>query len=158
MAGLRQYLMAVTAAAIICGIVKSISNEKTVPGAMLRLMAGIVMTVTVLSPVVQLDLCDIPALSEDFAAQADAAAALGEEMAAAEINAIISEQTQAYILDKAAAFGAALQVEISMANDGSYRPESVVLQGSISPYAKARLQSIIEEDIQIAKEKQQWIG
>ena len=158
MAGLRQYLIAVTAAAILCSIVKSITNEKTVTGAVLHLMAGIIMTVTVLSPVVQLDLSDIPALSDDFLTQADAAAAVGEEMAAAEINAIISEQTQAYILDKAAAFGAALQVEVCMANDGSYRPESVVLQGSISPYAKARLQSIIEEDIQIAKEKQQWIG
>lgn len=155
---MRHYMIAVTAAAIICGIAKSICNEKTVSGAVLRLLAGIVMTVTVLSPVVRLDLNDLPLLSEDLLAKSKSAAAAGEEMASAEMDAIIKDRTQAYILDKAAEFGASLQVEIWIPKDGSHRPESVILQGSISPYAKSRLESIIEEDIQIAKEKQQWIG
>ena len=158
MTPLRQYLIAVTAAAIICGITKCISGEKTVSGAILRLMAGIVMTVTVLSPVVQLNLKDLPALSDDIISQAKAAATIGTEMTREEINAVISERTEAYILDKAAGFGASLEVEICMAKDGSYRPETIILYGSVAPYAKSRLQSIIEEDIQIAKENQQWIG
>lgn len=158
MASLRQYLIGVTASAIICGIVKSISNEKTLSGAILRLIAGIVMTVTVLSPVVDLKLGDLPVLSGDLLAQASAAAEAGENLASAEINAIIKDRVQAYILDKAAAFGAALQVEVTMPDDGSRLPEAVTLYGSVAPYAKVRLQRIIAEDLQIAKEKQQWIG
>ena len=158
MANLRQYIIAVTAASIICGIVKSISNEKNGSATILRLVSGIFMTVTVLSPVVRLELNALPILSEDFLDQAKTAAAVGEEVAIDEINAIITKQTQAYILDKAAAFGARLQVEVHIAKDGTYRPKTVTLQGSISPYAKSRMQQIIEEDLQIAKEDQQWIG
>ena len=158
MGSVRQYLIAVTAAAIICGIAKSLWSEKTVAGSMLRMIAGIIMTLTVLSPVVHLKLSALPELSAELVTQANSAAAIGEEMAAAEINAIIKEQVRAYILDKAAGLGASLDVEVTVAADGSHRPEEVILRGKISPYAKARLQSMIAEDIQIAKENQQWIG
>ena len=90
--------------------------------------------------------------------QAKAAAMLGEEVSADEINTIITEQTLAYILDKAESFGARLEVEVQIARDGTYRPKAVTLRGSVSPYAKSRLQQIIEEDLQISKEDQQWIG
>ena len=116
------------------------------------------MTITVLSPVVQLDLNTLPVLTENFTTQAKAAAAAGEEVAVDKIITIITEETQAYILDKAATFGAKIQVEVRIAKDGSYRPDAVTLQGSVSPYAKSRLQQIIEDDLQIAKEDQQWIG
>ena len=158
MENLRQYIIAVTAAAMICSIAKSISSEKNTAGTILRLIAGIFMCVTVLSPVVRLDFSALPALSENFVEQANAAAAQGKNATADEINTIITEQIQAYILDKAEAFGSRLQVEVHIATDGSYRPEIVTLQGNISPYAKSRLQQIIEEDLQIPKEDQQWIG
>ena len=158
MENLRQYIIAVTAAAMICGIIKSISDEKNTAGTILRLIAGIFMSVTVLSPVVRLDLSALATQSENFVEQANAAAALGENATADEINAIITDQTQAYILDKAESFGASLQVEVHIANNGTYRPKAVTLRGSISPHAKSRLQQIIEEDLQIPKEDQQWIG
>ena len=158
MANLRQYIIAVTAAAMICGIVKSFSDKKNPASTILNLIAEIFMTITVLSPVVQLDLNTLPVLTENFATQAKAAAAAGEEVAVDEIITIITEETQAYILDKAATFGAKIQVEVRIAKDGSYRPDAVTLQGSVSPYAKSRLQQIIEDDLQIAKEDQQWIG
>lgn len=158
MTALRQYIIAVTAAAMICGIIKSTSKENNASATILRLIAGIFMTVTVLSPVVRLDLRGLPDLGEDFMEQAMAAVALGEEVTADEINTIITEQTQAYILDKAESFGARLEVEVQIARDGTYRPKAVTLRGSVSPYAKSRLQQIIEEDLQISKEDQQWIG
>ena len=52
---LQQYLVSVTAAGIICSIAKSACDVKTVSGSMIRLIAGIVMTVTVLSPVMTLN-------------------------------------------------------------------------------------------------------
>ena len=155
---LKNYLLAITAAAIICAIARSLCEEKTVSGSMIRLIAGIVMTVTVLSPVLKLKFDDLPDLSADFTAEAASAAAAGKEMAEAEFNAIIIRQTQAYILDKAAAFGADVEVEILMPADSSWQPDGVIISGSISPYAKERLQKIIAEDIQIPKENQQWIS
>ena len=67
---LKNYLLAITAAAIICAIARSLCEEKTVSGSMIRLIAGIVMTVTVLSPVVKLKFDDLPDLSADFSAEA----------------------------------------------------------------------------------------
>lgn len=154
---MRQYLLSIVGAAIICSIAKNISNEKTLSGAMLRLVAGIIMTVTVLAPVVNLDLNDLPLMTTNFMNEASAIAAEGEEMAASARNAIISDRAEAYILDKAAAFGAALEVEVTI-SDGTMMPEGARIKGAISPYAKLQLQRIMEQDLQIAKENQQWIG
>lgn len=154
---MRQYLLSIVGAAIICSIAKNISNEKTLSGAMLRLVAGIIMTVTVLAPVVNLDLNDLPLMTTNFMDEASAIAAEGEEMAASARNAIISDRAEAYILDKAAAFGAALEVEVTI-SDGTMMPEGARIKGAISPYAKLQLQRIMEQDLQIAKENQQWIG
>ena len=158
MDGLHKYIISVTAAAIVCSIAKSFSEEKTVSGSIIRLIAGILMTVTVISPIVTLKLDNLPALSADLSAEARAAADDGHKMAATEINAIITDQVCAYILDKAAAFGAELYVEVRMPADGSSQPESVVLRGNVSPYAKSRLQRIIADEILIPKENQQWIS
>ena len=154
---MRQYLLSIVGAAIICSIAKNISNEKTLSGAMLRLVAGIIMTVTVLAPVVNLDLNDLPLMTTNFMDEASTIAAEGEEMAASARNAIISDRAEAYILDKAAAFGAALEVEVTI-SDGTMMPEGARIKGAISPYAKLQLQRIMEQDLQIAKENQQWIG
>lgn len=158
MESVRQYLLAVTAAALICGIVKCVVDEKSVSGTVIRLVAGLIMTLTVLSPVVRLNLGVLPEIASAFAADGKLAASYGEELAAQQVNTIIKDQLQAYILDKAAAFGAKLEVEIIMPDDNSSQPEGVILRGDVSPHAKARLQEMIEEDLSIAKEKQQWIG
>ena len=158
MEGIRQYLLTVTAAAIICGMAKTIADEKTVSGTVIRLIAGLIMTLSVLSPVVKLNLGELPDITSAFVAEGKVAASRGEELAARQAMVIIKDQLQAYILDKAASFGAELEVEVLMPDDGSAQPEGVILWGNVSPYAKARLQDMIEEDLNIAKEKQQWIG
>ena len=158
MEGFRQYLLGVTAAGIVCSMAKSIGKEKTVSGSMINLIAGIVMTVTVLSPIMTLNLEILPDLSADWNIDASAAVTEGKEMAETQVNAVITEQVSAYILDKAAVFGAELDVEVLMPTDGSYQPQGVVLRGNASPYAKSRLQRIIAEEILIPKENQQWIN
>ena len=157
MEDIHQYLISVTAAAIVCAVAKSVSEEKTVAGSMVRLIAGIVMTVTVLSPVVSLSLEELPEFSAALNTGADTAVAEGKKMAEMEINAIITEQVRAYILDKATDLGADVDVEVLMPADGSNQPEGVVLYGNVSPYAKSQLQRFIAEEFLIPKEDQQWI-
>ena len=157
MEDIHQYLISVTAAAIVCAVAKSVSEEKTVAGSMVRLIAGIVMTVTVLSPVVSLSLDVLPEFSAALNTGADTAVADGKKMAETEINAIITEQVRAYILDKATDLGADVDVEVLMPADGSNQPEGVVLYGNVSPYAKSQLQRFIAEEFLIPKEDQQWI-
>lgn len=157
MQGLHQYLISIAAAAIVCAVAKSVSEEKTVAGSMVRMIAGIVMTVTVLSPVVTLSLDELPELSAALETGADTAVAEGKKMAEREMNAIITEQVRAYILDKAENLGADIEIEVLMSADGSHQPEGVVLYGNVSPYAKSQLQRFITEEFLIPKEDQQWI-
>lgn len=155
MDGLRQYLISVTAAAIICGICKYFADEKSASGTVISLIAGLIMAITVISPIVTLELGELPALSDGFITEAKDIAAVGEELASVEVNSLIIDQLEAYTLDKAASFGAAPEVKFHL--DDSMQPEAVTVCGAISPYAKVRLQQILEEDLGIAKENQQWI-
>ena len=69
---------------------------------------------------------------------------------------IISEQTEAYILDKAADLHANLHVEVTVGEDNL--PTAVTLSGEASPYARRQIQAIIANDLGISKENQKWIG
>ena len=154
MEGLKQYLTAITAAAIICAIAKMCAEGKTSSGAVIKLIAGLIMAFTVIAPVIDMNLGDLPVLSSQISIEAEAAGALGEEMAMRETNSIITERLEAYILDKAVSVGAEVEVEIEL--EESY-PVAVIVKGSILPEAKFQLQQILEADLGIAKENQKWI-
>lgn len=156
MDGLRHYIIAVTAAAILCGIVKSIS-EKAASGKIIKLICSLFLGFTVLKPITQIDLSQLAEVSLPYADEAVRAAALGEKLSQDALMNIIKVEAEAYILDKAAAFGAALEVEVTI-SDGTMMPDGARIKGAISPYAKLQLQRIMEQDLQIAKENQQWIG
>ena len=68
----------------------------------------------------------------------------------------IKAQTEAYILDKAAALEVTLLVEVEMSDEPIPVPCGVRLAGDVSPHAKNKLSGIITEDLGIEKERQQW--
>ena len=84
------------------------------------------------------------------------AAQLGINEAKKAQNAIIKQQLEAYILDKATQYHVDLQVEITLSKTGNAVPVAVSLQGAIAPYAKQQLQEMLENDLGISKENQQW--
>ena len=55
MQGVSAYLLQVTAAAVICGIFKSLLGKKGGTAGLVRLLCAVFMTVTVLSPLTKLD-------------------------------------------------------------------------------------------------------
>ena len=151
---LVQYLISICAVAIICGIVKVISDEKKPSGAMIRMIAGLIMAFTVVGPVVDLEPGDLPVLKLDIAEEAQAVSEYGKEFADAEVNSIITRRLEAYILDKAASIDADISVELRLVD---YRPVGVTMRGPILPRDKQRLQQILETDLGISKENQKWI-
>ena len=74
-------------------------------------------------------------------------------MAESAMDAIIISQSESYILDKAAAMGADLEVEVLL---DEHVPKSVRLRGAISPGAKASLNAWIQENFSISPEDLQW--
>lgn len=81
---------------------------------------------------------------------------MGENLARDSMADIIKEETEAYILDKAADLHANLHVEVTVGEDSL--PMAVTLSGEASPYARRQIQAIIANDLGISKENQKWIG
>ena len=98
----------------------------------------------------------MPDFSLGYMGDAEDAAAMGENLARDSMADIIKEETEAYILDKAADLHANLHVEVIVGEDNL--PTAVTLSGEASPYARRQIQAIIANDLGISKENQKWIG
>ena len=157
MDGVRQYVFTVVAAALLCGILSSIFHQGK-SKELLRILCGIFLTFTVLKPIIGADWTKFLEESIIFESDAQQAAALGENMARQATAELIKEKCQAYILDKAAELNVSITAEVTVSEEESPKPISVVISGQISPYSRAKLESILETDLGIAKENQVWTG
>lgn len=157
MDGLRQYVISVTAAALICGVVSGLVQNGTAK-ELIRLLCGLFLAFTVIRPIAGLDFNALTEFSLSYTQEAESMAAMGENMARQSMADIIKAESEAYILDKAAALNAALAVEVTVSEDGTPVPVAAELCGDISPYARQQLEDILQEDLGIAKEYQLWTG
>ena len=152
---LGQYVVSITAAALICGILLSVCREGTAR-SVIRLVCGIFLTITALSPMTDLSVPDFSVFASDHLAEGHAAASRGENQAKEETQERIRQHLEAYILDKASLVDAEITADILLSESGY--PETVRLAGAVSDTAKQQLQEIITNDLGIPKENQQWIG
>ena len=152
----RSYVMTVTAAGILCAIVKNLSSGKA-GSRMLGLTCGVFLMLAAISPIYSVDVTGWEGNLEDFRAQAQGAQEETTEKIQAQLDTDIESQVAAYIVDKGAALGAALEVEVSLeSRDGYSLPESARISGSYSPYIKAQMESILEQDLGIPRQRQEW--
>ena len=150
-----RYVLSLIAAALIAGILQSFVKEGSC-ARVLRLLCGLFLMVTALKPLKELQ---IPALEDwtaSWNAEAGAAVREGEERYASEYSAVIIKQLEAYILDKAAQLGLSVQVQLTLTADNL--PESALLTGQATQQQKQAMEAVIESDLGIPKEKQQWNG
>lgn len=155
---ISMYLLRITIAALVCGIATHLLGEKDTLGRIIRLLAGIFMALTVVSPWTSVKFNDLTDYFENLSAMADVSVSDGENMAREELETIIKSRAQAYILDKADSFGADLTVEVILSSSEIPIPCGVRIAGEISPYGKNRLSQMITEDLAIALEDQIWTG
>ena len=109
MDAIRRYVMTLTAAAMLCALVKAVTAGRKGQEKILGLVCGIFLLATALGP---LGLIRLPDLSDPTAqARMEASQAAGQAEAETkrQMTAIISEEAATYILDKADALG--LQLE-----------------------------------------------
>lgn len=154
---LRQYLLGVISAAIICGMVQHMLPKGAIR-EWLQLIFGIFLTVTLLSPFAGGTSDSLLPSFPDYGKQARLEAAAGREMAGQAQKDIIKETLEAYVLDKAKDQGAAITVEIILSDGELPVPVTAAIHGEVTEKQKEMLISILEEDLGIPKEAQTWIG
>ena len=152
-----KYLLSVVGAALLCGIVTNLLGEKGAMGAAVKLLAGIYMTLTIIAPWGDLRLDELSQLKDQITADGERITLSGQNAARDAMAESIIANTRTYILDKAETFGAELTVEVMLDDSTIPVPCGVRIRGSISPYNREKLSSIIQRDLGIPTEAQIWM-
>lgn len=158
MVALREYVLSVSAAAVLCGIICGLCGEKSLSGPVVRLICGLILTLAVLRPVIHIRLEDLMYNWDSLRNDSVLKAQEGVDYANQAMGQLIKEKTAAYILDKAGQYDAAIEVEVQVTDDTIPIPDQVTVTGHISPYVKEQLQDYIESDLGIPRENQRWIN
>lgn len=155
---MKSYVLSIIIAAMICAAASALLPAKTSVGQITKMLSGILLIVTVTSPLVNISFRHITDYLNDLSVNADTYVADGSVAAQKQLDSIIKENTEAYILDKASLMGLQLAVEVALDENNHSIPCSITVTGTLSPYNKEVLSSYIENSLGIAKEKQIWIS
>lgn len=154
---MRQYILSVVSAAIICAVIKQLACKSGPVQSVLRIVAGVFVMFTVLQPLVHISFSGITDIVTDFSNEAQISVDTGLEYATEGLSAIIKDRTEAYILDKAKQFGAQLEIEVLLSKEHIPIPVEVRIRGAISPYGKKCMTELISSDLGISEEAQSWM-
>lgn len=157
MHALAEYIISVSAAAILCGILNSLMLKGAAKEIM-KLVSGLFLAFCVISPVSDIRLPELTAVGEEIRSEAETAAEIGEAHTLKALADSISRQLEAYILDKAEEMGLHLDAEIFLGSEETFLPERVVLSGEAAPGIQKQLIREIAEDLGIPEEDVQWSG
>lgn len=154
---IRQYLLSVTAAAILCGAITSIAGKKGSIGGFIKMLCGIFLSITVIGAFFKMDSIDFSMYLDDLSEQTQNYTFQGSNDALTQMETIIKTQTQAYILDKASSLGADISANVLLTQQSPPVPCAVTISGAVSPYAKRILRQYIADELGILEENQSWI-
>lgn len=157
MGKIAEYMLCITAAGILCAVIRSVLDPSTAIGKIVKVICGVFMAVTLLSPLMGLDLEYISDYLKEYKTISASATEEGTQMAYEELSGIIKQQTQSYILDKALDLGLDVDVEVKLTDSDPPTPYQVILTGTASPYKKQMLSQYITENLGITQENLKWI-
>lgn len=156
MGSIGQYLLSIVAAALLASISNMLIEKKGAIGSVLKLITGIALAMLIVSPWTDLRFDNF---GDPFSyAEAEAASVVqqGKQTAQSEVAAYIKAQTEAYILDKAFAFGLDISVDVTLTEDAPPSVASVSVYGSAAPYARKQMSLQICEDLGVTEECLTW--
>lgn len=154
----RSYLLSVVCAAIICGIVNGLMQHGKSTATITKFLTGIFMALTVVRPLVGIDLSALTYYTQGISQEAHAAAAFGENSAEDAQTEIIKANVEAYILDKAEDLHISVSVSVQLSQEAPFAPCGITVRGNVSPYAKTQLSQFLNDELGIPKEAQIWHG
>lgn len=157
MAAAGAYIFSVTATAMLCAMLNALLQGCSVQ-KYVKLVCSVVLFSVVIHPLASWSDLEkiefsIPRFPEGNSLVSGSIADSQNAMAD-----IIKQNTQTYIEDKAACTGLEVQAEVVLSRDSIPVPTAVTLYGSAAPYLKLKLEEILQEELNIAKENLVWIG
>lgn len=157
---IRSWLVGITCAAMVVALAESLAPAGAVRKVG-RLTGGLVLLLSILQPVMTLDMADLSGLLAEYRLEAAGYSELLESENEKLMKDIIAEQTGAYILDKAASLGldgCEVTVEVEERTEGYPIPASVTVMGPISQSQQQALSRQIEANLAISADRQTYIA
>ena len=155
MEGIREYLLSVSYAALICTIIVMLAGEKSSAGKSIKILAGIFLIMVILKPAIQIRISDWKSFESDFWETSQQAVAEGERLALASFSAKATLSTQRLIEQEAERLGCRLDVVVVWEDNS---PKEIQLKGAVSPYAKSAITRWITNNMDLSGEAVIWIG
>ena len=156
MEGIRQYLISIICACVIVAMIRLFLNDKKHLSGIIKLISGVFIIFTVIAPVVRVEFQDFQDFYRGISEDAQAVAREGELMSQQSVQAIIKQQLEAYILDKASSLNLNVDIDLTLTDATLATPEKITISGNTSPYGKKMLQAFLVEEMGIPEEMQQW--
>lgn len=156
MESVREYIISVIASGLLCAFVGRLMDKKGIPGAIGKLLTGIVMMISILAPMTDISFGTMSDLKAEYEKISQDAVERGEKITSQAMRESISDGLEAYLLDKAKQMGLELEIDVLVSYDDFPLPEKVYLSGDANPYAKKRLMQIIEEELGVMEDDQLW--
>lgn len=152
----RGYLLRITAGAF-AGAILLAALPKGTPRRVAAMLCGLLMLLLALTPLSELDYDSLAEAISRLELEKEEART-GIEIQNQELVArIISGRVQAYILDKAAALGLTVTVELEMeTRSATPYPKAVTIHGEATPVQKQQLQQYLEQTFAIPVQRQVW--
>lgn len=155
MDGIRSYFLAVVAACMLavlaCALLKNSRLQRIT-----RFIAGILILLTVATPLLRIDLSS---LADQIASFGDHAGFDSRQVSKdyqAMLRTLVKENTEGYIEKKTEALGGTIRAEVTLGGGEYPQPVHVVLTGSMLPDAAKELETYIRDSLGIPPEEQEW--
>ena len=156
MENIRQYLLSIISVAVLSSVLLRLLGDNKSSCKIVKMMSGILMVLTIVSPWANISIQEYIGYFDSVRRDSATFAEEGEDRVYRQLRHSIKEKTEAYILDKATLLGADIHVSVTCDTSDVPIPISVELSGNASPYARSRLQQILQSDIGIPEDKQIW--
>lgn len=156
MDGIREYLIGVLAAALLCTVVSMLLDPKSAIGMCVKLLSGFLMLLSVLRPWVSFRPEGLFSWMESLDSEGASYVAQGQNQGKDLYRDSIKQALEAYILDEVRRLECQLTVEVILSEEELPIPRQVRLTGDISPYNRQKLSNFLSEQLGVAREEQIW--
>ena len=154
---IRQYAISVISIVMLSGIVTLLFHGSSYD-SIVKLVAGLMVTVTVVSPLIENHKLSVEDSLRNISIDADQAVNYGERIAGEAEAAYIKNAMESYINNKGKELGMEISAEIKLPDAALKVPEKVTISGDFSPYTQKRLAETIHSELGISEERQIWIS
>lgn len=154
MNGLKEYLVAVCSAAILCSILKQIVGKGKLSSGMLQLLSGLFVAICMIAPWKDFSLRDLEVYNPLDTNSAQSFVEDGRQINKSNLNAIITQRVEAYILEKANQLHVQVEVSVELSDDGV--PICSIITGDLTAREQEEMSAFLVSQIGIQREMQIW--